>query len=120
MGADSLSALLAKLEAWREHDFHADRQLADEMLIATGWRVVQDPEWEHGIRWEFGTNPRYSSSESSRPHPINSLDDALGQLPFRWSLAELADVTSWAGEKGPSIVAATAAIFDGLHSIRRG
>lgn len=94
-----LPALLAKLEAWTEEtrNFHGDRQLADEVLLACGWRVFPDPTFEGGVRWEFGTNPTWCASESSRPHPINSVDAALGQIPYGWALA-LGDKIQWVSE----------------------
>jgi hypothetical protein len=85
----SIDEVIAKLEAWREHDFHADRQLADEVLIADGWQCEPDPTFEGGVRWFWGTNPQVSSSESTRPHPINDLNAAVGVVPFKasWTLA---------------------------------
>lgn len=77
----SNATLIAKLRAWREHDFHADRQLADEVLLAAGWSVQPDPDFEGGVRWSYGTNPRYSTSEKSRPHPVNDLQAAVNQRP---------------------------------------
>jgi hypothetical protein len=78
-----ISAVIAKLEVWREHDFHKDRQLADEVLIADGWQCEPDPAFEGGVRWFFGTNPQYSSSESARPHVIHDLNTALGVVPVK-------------------------------------
>ena len=92
-----LTALLAKLEAWTPEtaSFHGDRQLADEVLIATGWSCHPDPQFEGGVRWDFGTNPTVCTSENSRPHPIQSVDHALGQIPFRWALHFLGDRVDW-------------------------
>lgn len=77
--------LLAKLEAWREADadFHRDRQLADEVLIADGWQCEPDTSFEGGIRWFWGTAPQVSTSESSRPHPLIDMNAAVGVVPFR-------------------------------------
>lgn len=88
-----IDALIAKLEAWRENDFHADRQLADEVLIADGWICVPDPEWEGGIRWSWGTSPRYSTSERGRPHPVIDLNTAIGVVPrgFDYHLSRFGD-----------------------------
>jgi hypothetical protein len=70
--------LIQKLMAWQDHDFHADRQLADEVLIADGWTVTPDPTFEGGVRWQIGP---VCASEGSRPHPIHSLDRALAVVP---------------------------------------
>lgn len=85
----SIDEVIAKLEAWREHDFHADRQLADEVLLADGWQCEPDPTFEGGVRWFWGTNPQVSSSENTRPHPINDLNAAVGVVPFgaEWQVA---------------------------------
>jgi hypothetical protein len=76
-----ISGVIEKLEAWREHDFHADRQLSDEVLIADGWRCEPDAGFEGRVRWFWGTNPQYSSSESTRPHVIHDLNGALAVVP---------------------------------------
>lgn len=80
-----------KLEAWSRArgSYHTDRQLADEVLIADGWRVQPDIEWEGGIRWSWGSNPEVSASESTRPNPINDLNTAIGVVPFEcnWAIA---------------------------------
>lgn len=93
MDREHLVLLLDKLTAWKpeSRSFHTDRQLADEMLLACGWRVCPDPEFEGGCRWEFGTNPRYCTGETNRPHPVNSVDAALGQIPYGWALGKLYD-----------------------------
>ncbi|HEY0342209.1 MAG TPA: hypothetical protein VGC34_15495 [Steroidobacteraceae bacterium] len=85
----SSQELLAKLAAYdrEKGDFHGDRRLADEILLACGWQVQANPEFEGGMEWWFGKNPRVSASQRSHPHPVNSLDDALGQLPFYCALA---------------------------------
>lgn len=85
------NALIAKLEAWNEPDFNSDRQLADEVLIADGWRVVPDETFEGGFRWEWGTNPTVCCSETTRPHVINDLNTALGVVPFdcNWRLTRI-------------------------------
>jgi hypothetical protein len=78
-----LSALIAKLQAWEKHDFHGDRQLADEVLIADGWRCVPDKDWHGGIRWSYEAgNPKLFMSEDTRPHVILNLDNALGVVPL--------------------------------------
>ena len=73
--------LILRLEAWTEYDFHIDRQLADEILIAHGWKCEPDSTFEGGIRWYWGTNPQISSAETTRPHPINDLNAAVGLVP---------------------------------------
>ena len=85
--------LIEKLKNWKELDFHADRQLADEVLIADGWRVIPDEGFQGGFRWEFGTNPTYCSSEKSRPHVIHDLNTAIGVIPFgcNWRLTRIGD-----------------------------
>lgn len=79
-------ALLAKLLAYdaERGDFHSDRQLSDECLIATGWNVERDEGFEGGFSWWFGTNPRVCVSESSRPHLIHNIGAAIGARPYRW------------------------------------
>jgi hypothetical protein len=78
--------LVAKLEAWSEEtsEFHADRQLADEVLLATGWTCEPDPGFRGGLAWSFGTNPRVSVAEGEQPHSIRSVDAAIDQLPPDW------------------------------------
>jgi hypothetical protein len=107
-----LTGLLAKLEAWSRDtgDFHSDRQLADEVLIATGWTCHPDPTFEGGVRWEFGKNPTVCTGENSRPHPVNSVDAALGQIPFRWSLNLLKDRVDFDTESGRFHVVAAEAV----------
>lgn len=85
-------ALIAKLEAWTPEmaDFHRDRQLADEVLIAGGWKVERDAAFEGGISWSrrvgIGT---YFSCEASRPHPLNDVQSAIGILPAAdWSIVK--------------------------------
>lgn len=80
-------ALLAKLVAWSDEagEFHADRQLADECLLATGWSVEPDAAFEGGIRWYFGTNPQVSVGEANRPHVLFDLGTAIGAMPFKWN-----------------------------------
>lgn len=81
-------ALVKKLEAYtfETGSFHADRQLSDEVLLATGWSVEKDDSFEGGIRWFFGTNPQVSSSEANRPHVIHDIGRAIGGIPFRWNM----------------------------------
>ena len=85
------SALVQKLEAWREHDFHGDRQLADECLIADGWSVERDEDFEGGIRWFHGVNPQVSSAEKHRPHPIHDLNAAVALIPYKmdWTIGRI-------------------------------
>jgi hypothetical protein len=92
--------LLSDLTAWSEdtRNFHEDRQLSDRILIATGWRCIPDPGHPAKVRWEFGKNPTVSCWEPYVPHPINSIDDAIGQVPFRWlvvSMARMTDGMPW-------------------------
>lgn len=86
----NLDKLIADLCSWtiEKGDFHSDRQLADRVLIADGWQVIEDESFEGGIRWSTGRNPTYCTSESNRPHPINDLNAALGVIPidYNWSL----------------------------------
>jgi hypothetical protein len=81
--------LLAKLIAWTVETggFHGDRQLSDELLLATGWKVEQDPTFQGGIRWYFGVNPQVSSSESQRPHLIHDIGTAIAARPYRWNIS---------------------------------
>lgn len=93
MAVTDFPALIAKLEAWTPEaaDFHRDRQLSDEILIADGWTCERDPAFAGGVRWSrrmgIGT---YCSDEASRPHPINDVNTAIGLLPLRseWSIAK--------------------------------
>jgi hypothetical protein len=86
----ALDAVIDKLHKWTlaSGSFHADRQLADEVLLADGWRPVPDPTFEGGVRWSIGTNPEVSMGDTNRAHPINDLNAAVGVVPFkaRWSL----------------------------------
>lgn len=81
-------ALVKKLEAYtfETGSFHADRQLSDEVLLATGWSVGKDDSFEGGIRWFFGANPQVSCSETTRPHVIHDIGRAIGGIPFRWNM----------------------------------
>lgn len=79
-----IDALVKKLEAWTlAGGFFLDRQLADEVLIADCWSVVPDKTFEGGFRWQWGN---LCSSESTRPHPINDMNAALGVVPRRATL----------------------------------
>lgn len=79
----SFEPLIEKLNGWREElaGFHEDRQLADEVLVADGWRVIQDATFEGGIRWSFGKCPEVSVADSHRPHVINDLNAAVSLVP---------------------------------------
>lgn len=90
----SIQDVIAKLEGWSlaAGDFHADRQLADEILIADGWKPVQDETFEGGVRWEYRTSGHgktLCASENTRPHPINDMNAAIGVVPFGvgWSIS---------------------------------
>lgn len=85
------AALLSDLAAWSEdaRSFHGDRNLADRVLLATDWRCVADPGHPAGAKWEFGTNPVCTIWEPHHPHPVNSIDDAIGQLPFGWRVWQM-------------------------------
>ncbi len=103
LSESNFMALIAKLEAWAEHDFHADRQLADEVLIADGWNCEPDATFEGGVRWFWGINPQISSSENTRPHPINDMNAAIGVVPFKhhWQVRVVgayAEARVWSGE----------------------
>ena len=86
--------LLAALEAWREDaaSFHGDRQLSDRVLLAAGWRCLPDPGHPTGERWEFGTNPVYSAWPPYHAHPVQRLDDAIGQMPAGWRLCRMEQI----------------------------
>lgn len=79
-----LSEIIVRLCDWslETSNFHADRQLADEVLIADGWRVVPDEAFEGGIRWSWGISPEVSVADATRPHVINDLDAAVGVVPL--------------------------------------
>lgn len=91
----AILAVISKLEGWSDHggDFHSDRQLSDEVLIADGWRVEPDQSFEGGVCWSFGANPRYCCAESGRPHPVNDMNTASGVVPFgyAWMLVVMPD-----------------------------
>lgn len=78
-----MKELIDKVKNWSfdTSDFHSDRQLADEILLATGWNTEPYLSFEGGIRWYFGTCPQVSVSDAGRPHPLLSMDAALGCLP---------------------------------------
>ncbi len=81
-----MKELIAKLEAWTQErgDFHSDRQLADEVLLADGWKPIQDKTFEGGVRWERkAAGMTLCSSESTRPHPLNDMNAAIGVVPFK-------------------------------------
>lgn len=89
-----IKAVIAKLEAWSyaPGDFHSDRQLADEILIADGWKPVADETFQGGVRWEYrtsGSGMTLCSSEGTRPHPINDMNAAIGVVPcgVGWSIS---------------------------------
>ena len=88
---EATAALLADLYTWSEDvgSSHGDRELADRVLLATGWRWVADEDHPAKVRWEFGTNPVYMAWEPTHPHPIRSIDAAIGQLPFRWRICSI-------------------------------
>ncbi|MES2055796.1 MAG: hypothetical protein V4564_07660 [Pseudomonadota bacterium] len=91
MSDQKTTDLLGDLSRWSEDErnFHSDRQLADRVLLATDWRCLPDPQHPAGVKWEFGTNPVHTSWEPHHPHPINSVDSALGQLPFKWRICSM-------------------------------
>ena len=82
----ALDALIERVEAWREFDFHADYELSDAILLADGWRCEPDAAWEGGVRWSYGTNPTVSTSELSRPRLLLNIGDAMGIIPFGFAL----------------------------------
>lgn len=83
-----INKVIEKLEAWREHDFHGDRQLSDEIIIADGWKVERDPTFQGGERWYYKIGGcETSASRDSRPHPIQDMNAALGLVPFRYQFA---------------------------------
>lgn len=83
---DPTVALLVDLAEWSDdtRDFHGDRNLADRVLLAADWRCIPDPDHPARVKWEFGTNPVCTCWDPYVPHPINSIDDAFGQMPFGW------------------------------------
>lgn len=86
----NLGPLIEKLMGWNldSGDFHTDRQLSDEVLVADGWRVQEDKAFEGGIRWSFGKCPEVSVADANRPHVINDLNAAVGVVPIgcSWQL----------------------------------
>ena len=107
--------ILAKLEAWslKEGDFHSDRQLADEVLLACDWRVTQDAEFAGGARWEDTKNPGYFTAETGRPNPLLVLGDAILCVPITcaWRITTNVRRESLAEVRGPSMV-----VHTGAHS----
>jgi len=75
---EATAALIAKLAAWREPDFHKDQQLSDEVLIADGWVPTQDAEFAGGVAWRHGP---LTVSETQRPHVLYDMRPALGVIP---------------------------------------
>jgi hypothetical protein len=86
------TALLARLQNWSlvSGDPHSDRQLADEVLIAYGWRCEPDASLEGGVRWFIGP---YSAAKTSRPHPINDLSVSIDLVPrcCNWRLTVIGE-----------------------------
>ncbi|WP_319798277.1 hypothetical protein [Nitrobacter sp.] len=83
-------AVITKLQAWTEFDFHTDRQLADEILIADGWCCEPDQAFGGGFRWWCKNGAvTYSSSETHRPHPIIDMNAAVALIPHGagWNLS---------------------------------
>lgn len=82
MSPADIAALIAELESWtiETSDFHRNREIADQVLLLDGWKVQADSTFEGGFRWYWGF---YSTSESTRPHPILSLESARGLVPLR-------------------------------------
>lgn len=78
-----IQALIDKVAAWslESSDYHGNRQLGDEILLATGWSVERDATFQGGIRWFCGKCPQVSVSEYNRPNPLLSLEDAIGCMP---------------------------------------
>jgi hypothetical protein len=129
------AALLARLQNWSlaSGDLPSDRQLADEVLMAYGWRCEPDASFEGGARWFIGP---YSAAKPSRPHPINDLDIAVGLVPrcCNWRLTVIGQKATahiWAdkifrdefeGRSNRASVALLIAVFkyaqramDGIH-----
>ena len=79
-----LRDLIRDLEAWTldGSDFHKDRQLADEVLLADGWNVEHDVDGHRGVLWTWGTNPKIMMADDYRHHPINDLNAAFGVIPY--------------------------------------
>lgn len=94
------ASLLAALAAWREdsRSFHADRQLADRVLLATGWQCSPDgAPGDHGrVRWHLHVrtgNGNWAGPnvyEPHQPHPVRSVDAAAGQMPWDWEVLRMA------------------------------
>lgn len=84
-----LDAIITKLQVWAGNDFHADRQLADEILIADDWHCEASEIFEGGVRWWRKSGAAtYSTGENHRPHPLLYINDAFALLPPNkpWSL----------------------------------
>jgi hypothetical protein len=88
--------LIKALETWtlESSDFHRDRQLADEVLLADGWKVEQNPHFEGGVAWVWGTSPKVLMADATRAHPINDLNAAFGVIPHGCDYR----VDMWGGE----------------------
>jgi hypothetical protein len=87
----TVEKITADLATWSEEtrDFHKDRNLGDRVLLATGWTCAPDPDHPAKVKWQFGTNPIVTVWEPHHPHPLNSLDAAMGQLPFGWRICRM-------------------------------
>jgi hypothetical protein len=101
----TIDEVIERLRRWSmaNGDFHADRELADAVLIADGWQCEPDPSFAGGVRWWIGVSPQYSTGEATRPHPINDLNAAIGVVPLRhnWRLTVIGDsAAAYVGASG--------------------
>jgi hypothetical protein len=91
---DDYDGLIERLRRWtRERGtFQGDRALSDEAITADGWEFFEDPDFEGGQAWRYGTNPQVFTSHANRPHPVLDLNAALGIVPmgFDWSISSSA------------------------------
>ncbi len=120
-------ALIAKLEAWKRYDFHKDRQLADEVLIADGWRCEPDAAWGGGVRWfRPAHNPEVSVCEDQRPNLIHDMNTALAVVPYKYNVCLIliegeATATVWepgnrVGHEGKSALGTIAVLIAALKA----
>ena len=91
--------LVELLASWDGPHFERDREWSDHVLRIAGWMTRENPRMEEGREWYIkGPGCTVAVSSPRRPHPIQNLQDALGQVPFRWytnSAGQSPDGKTW-------------------------
>lgn len=85
--------LFAALHTYDEDisTFDQRRELSERVLLATGWTHQPDPCHPAGEKWQFGagTNCIVTVWDAQVPNPIQSIDAAMGQIPFGWNITAM-------------------------------